>query len=102
MNDIVYGMPTLIECNSLNQCVSLCKKLGLDFIEINMNLPQYQKNSIDIENLKNLQEDNNIFFTIHLDENLNVSDFNEDVSNSYIDIVLFAIETAKKLKIPIS
>jgi len=35
-----YGMPTLIETNSIEECAALCKELHLDFIELNMNLPQ--------------------------------------------------------------
>ena len=52
------------------QAIELCKELKLDFIEINMNLPQYQKNNIDINMMKNCILNDNIFFTIHLDENL--------------------------------
>ena len=37
------------------QAIELCKELKLDFIEINMNLPQYQKNNIDI-NMKELKK----------------------------------------------
>lgn len=33
------GMPTLIEFKTIEQNVDLCKELGLDFIELNMNLP---------------------------------------------------------------
>jgi len=35
-------MPTIIECPSLEQNLKPCAGLGLDFIEINMNLPEYQ------------------------------------------------------------
>jgi hypothetical protein len=41
-----YGMPTLIEYKSLKENVELCRALGLDFIELNMNLPQYQAESL--------------------------------------------------------
>ena len=101
MNRILYGMPTLIECNTLEECANLCQELGLNFIEINMNLPQYQRCSIDTKKMKEIMERKNIFFTIHLDENLNVCDFNEDVSKAYIDTVMFAIDIAKKMKIPV-
>ena len=37
-----FGMPTLIEQETLEETVKLCKDLGLDFVELNMNLPQYQ------------------------------------------------------------
>ena len=42
MGRVLYGMPTLIECDSLDETIKLCNELKLDFIEINMNLPQYQ------------------------------------------------------------
>lgn len=31
------GMPTLIEMKSIEACAALCRELGLDFIELNMN-----------------------------------------------------------------
>lgn len=101
MENILYGMPTLIECNSLDESINLCKELELDFIEINMNLPQYQKHNMDINRMKSCIDKDNIFFTIHLDENLNVCDFNEEVAKAYIDTVSFAIEIAKEINIPI-
>ena len=101
MDRVLYGMPTLIECNSLDESIDLCKELELDFLEINMNLPQYQKHNIDINRMKSCINNDNIFFTIHLDENLNVCDFNEKVAKAYIDTVIFAIEIAKEINIPI-
>jgi sugar phosphate isomerase/epimerase len=101
MSKLLYGMPTLIECNSLDETIDLCKELGLDFIEINMNLPQYQRHSIDINKMKSCMDKENIFFTIHLDENLNVCDFNEEVAKAYINTVMFTIEIAKELNIPV-
>ena len=52
MNQINYGMPTLIETSTLHECAKLCAELGLDFIEINMNMPQYQLDKIDVEYFK--------------------------------------------------
>lgn len=43
MLKINCGMPTLIETSSLEECVKLCAELGLDFIELNMNMPQSRK-----------------------------------------------------------
>ncbi|QAA35327.1 sugar phosphate isomerase/epimerase family protein [Clostridium manihotivorum] len=101
MDDILFGMPTLIECDSLEQCVYLCNSLGLDFIEINMNMPQYQQCNMDIENMREMMKNKNIFFTLHLDENLNICDFNEAVSKAYLETVRSTIEISKELKIPI-
>ena len=56
---------------------AFCNSLGLKFIELNMNLPQYQ-----VEILKNsrmfqyISMEYKVYYTIHLDENLNISDFN--------------------------
>lgn len=96
-----YGMPTLIETKNIESCVALCKELHLDFIELNMNLPQYQIDKMNISKLKSICENENIFFTIHLDENLNICDFNTDVSNAYRQTVLGTIKIAKQLKMPV-
>ena len=95
------GIPTLIENNSIEESVALCKELGFDFVELNMNLPQYQLENIDIEKLCKLKEEHNIFFTIHLDENLNVSDFNSYVADAYLKTILDTIEIAKALNVKI-
>ncbi|MBQ2759312.1 MAG: sugar phosphate isomerase/epimerase [Clostridia bacterium] len=101
MNQINYGMPTLIETNTLRECAKLCSELGLDFIELNMNLPQYQLNKINADYFKNIADKYGIYYTIHLDENLNVCDFNSYVAEAYIKTVADTIETAKQLDIKV-
>lgn len=97
-----YGMPTLIELSTLEDTIKLCKKLQLSFIELNMNLPQYQIERLEnTDELLRLANENKIFFTIHLDENLNICDFNRAVANAYLQTVQRAIEVAKKLNIPV-
>ncbi|SMC21781.1 Sugar phosphate isomerase/epimerase [Clostridium acidisoli DSM 12555] len=96
-----YGMPTLIEIDNIENCTALCKELKLDFIELNMNLPQYQIDKIDISKFKSVAKKENVFFTIHLEENLNVCDFNRNVSDAYTKTVLSTIEIAKRLHVPI-
>jgi len=98
---MIYGMPTLIEANDIETCVTLCKELNLDFIEINMNFPQYQVDTIDILYYQSLCRKNNIFFTIHLEEDLNVCGYNKEVTNAYIRTVLSAIQMAKQLNTPV-
>ena len=39
---IPFGMPTLIENRTLEDNAALCRSLGLRFIELNMNFPEYQ------------------------------------------------------------
>lgn len=80
---IRFGMPTLIETNGPEECAALCGELGLDFIELNMNMPQYQPDKIDLAACKAIAEAYGISYTVHLDENLNVSDFNPYVAAAY-------------------
>lgn len=76
-----FGMPTLIETAGLEDAMKLCGELGLDFVELNMNLPQYQAEGLeDTAYLKSMQQKYQVGYTIHLDENLNVCDFNRAVA----------------------
>ena len=101
MQQLHYGMPTLIETSTLEECAKLCAELGLDFIELNMNLPQYQLPKIDVEYFKCIADKYGIYYTIHLDENLNVCDFNSYVADAYIKTVADTIEIAKQLDIKV-
>jgi sugar phosphate isomerase/epimerase len=91
---MTLGMPTLIELKTLDENIALCRTLGLDFIELNMCLPQYQ-------NLKQLTKPQGIFYTVHLDENLNPCDFSHRITQASIDIMLDTIAAAKQLDIPV-
>lgn len=95
------GMPTLIETRNLEDCAALCRELKLQFIEINMNLPQYQPDKIDIAELNKIADEYDIYCTIHLDENLNPADFNPYIAEAYTKTVVKTIETAKQLNIPV-
>lgn len=96
-----YGMPTLLELDSIESNAVICKKLGLQFIELNMNLPICSERALsDIHTLNEIKKKYGIYFTIHLDENLNVADFNERVADAYTDTVLNIIELAKELEVP--
>ncbi|MBQ7715178.1 MAG: sugar phosphate isomerase/epimerase [Clostridia bacterium] len=92
-----YGMPTLIEFDTIEENAALCAELGLDFIDLNMNLPQFQPDASDVDNLLRLSEKYGISYTIHLDENLNVCDFNSYVSEAYLCTVKDAIGLALRI-----
>lgn len=97
-----FGMPTLIENKNLEETVSLCKELGLQFIELNMNFPMYQVPQLeDTGYLKELARQNDIYFTIHLDENLNVCDFNRFVADAYMETVKRTLKVAKEIDAPL-
>ena len=95
------GMPTLIETAAPRECAALCRQLGLSFVELNMNLPQYQPLSLDVPALRTLAAEYGIFYTIHLDENCNVCDFNPYVADAYLRTVLETIGIARALGAPL-
>ena len=93
-----FGMPTLIECRTLEDNLMLCRELGLSFIELNMNFPEYQVQYLEYTDaLKGFAEKAGVYFTIHLDEQLNIADFNPLVAGAYLETVRRTIEVAKKL-----
>ena len=94
-----FGMPTLIENRTLEENIALCSRLGLDFIELNMNFPEYQLNCLEkTDRLLHAARQAGIYFTIHLDENLDIADFNPLVSDAYLETVRRTVMAAKKLQ----
>ena len=98
---IKFGMPTLIETETPARCVEICHELGLKFIELNMNFPQFQPWIMDVSELKRLAEDNHIFYTIHLDDDMSAADFNPYVAESYRKTAVQTINFAKQLELPV-
>ena len=93
-----FGMPTLIENRTLEENLSLCYELGLRFVELNMNFPEYQLGQLEkTDSLISSAEKYGLYYTIHLDENLNIADFNPLVSEAYLETVRRTINVAKKL-----
>ena len=100
---MTFGMPTLLECETIEENLVLCRELGLDFIELNMNLPQYQTRALrdELDKYRRLTAETGVFFTLHLDENLNFVDFNPLVREAYDRTTAEAIHLAKSLQIPV-
>ena len=93
-----FGMPTLIENHTLQDNIALCKSLGLRFIELNMNFPEYQVDRLEeTDSLLRAAEEVGIYYTIHLDENLNIADFNPLVAEAYLETVRRSIGVLRKL-----
>ena len=92
-----YGMPTMIETDTLIRCAEVCRELGLDFVELNINFPQYVLPKLDAEELIRIAKEYGIGYSIHLDDEMSVADFNPYVSKGYCQTVVDAIELAKKI-----
>ena len=93
-----FGMPTLIENRTLEDNIALCSRLGLRFIELNMNFPEYQLEVLEkTDTLLKAAEAAGIYYTVHLDENLNIADFNRLVTGAYLETVRRTVLAAKRL-----
>ena len=93
-----FGMPTLIENHTLEENAALCEALGLRFIELNMNFPEYQVDRLEqTDELVRIAEQHHLYYTVHLDENLNIADFNPLVTKTYLETVRRTILAAKAL-----
>ena len=94
-----FGAPTMVEMENLEQAVQVCKDLKLSFLELNINFPQYLLMKLDGERLRKLAEEAGIFYTLHLDDEMSIADFNPYIAEGYCRTVYDAIELSKKLRI---
>lgn len=76
------GMPTLLELDTLDRNIEMCESLGLDFLEINMNLPMYQTLSRE-----NFPKNSPISYTFHLPEDLDIAHFHDQIRKTYWGII---------------
>lgn len=98
---MIFGMPTLIEQPDIKSSAALCRELGFDFVELNMNLPQYTAEKLEKIDFGSLMREYGVFFTLHLDENFRPCDFDADVANAYLRSAARAIAVAVKYGFPV-
>ncbi|NCC84105.1 MAG: sugar phosphate isomerase/epimerase [Clostridia bacterium] len=96
-----FGMPFLLETASIEDAIALACRLDLRFVELNSNFPQCQLSLMDPAWLRAEAARTGLFFTLHLDDSLNVCDFNLAVRAAYVSTVLDAIALAKAADIPV-
>ena len=90
-------MPTLIELTTVEETAAFCHDLGLQFVELNTNFPLHQPHLLDAEKLNALASRYGIFYTIHLNDEMAVAEFNPAVSAGYRQAVAQTIALAKKI-----
>lgn len=96
-----YGMPTLIECRELDECARVCAACGLDFIEINLSFPQHHSNHCNVDLMRSIADRYGIFYTFHADEQMNLFDFDDRVSECYLNILREDIRLALAVGAPL-
>lgn len=93
------GAPTMVEMQSVREGLDVCRRLGLDFLELNINFPQYLLSELDAQELKQLASEYGIFYTMHLDDEMSIADFNPYIAEGYCRTVYDAVALAKELGI---
>ena len=96
---VKLGMPTMVEMQSIEEGAALCRELGLDFLELNINFPQFTLEKLDVARLKEIAEEYGIFYTLHLDDEMSIADFNPYVADGYCRTVYDAVALSKQLGI---
>jgi len=96
-----YGMPTLIELNNLEENMRLCKSLGLDFVELNMNVPQYQTETLNLMEVNALKAKYGVDLTMHLPENFYFADFNTFMRQAAFSVFETSAQFAKRSNIKV-
>ena len=96
-----FGMPTLLEYNTLEDCVAAAEKFGLDFVEVNLSFPACNAEELDAKRLNELAKRHGIFYTFHADESLNPFDFTKSVSECYFEIMRKTVRLAVAVNAPV-
>jgi len=94
-----FGMPYLIETPKIEDAASLCRELGLKFVELNRNFPACQR--IKAEQLLALQEKYGVYFTLHIEEECDPFTFSPLVRQAWRQSVLDAIDLARAAHMPV-
>lgn len=90
----MFGMPTLLELDSLEAQVALASRLGLSFVEINLDLPDYGPEALPAEALATLGREAGIGFTLHLPERLDLAAFQTPYRRGCLTCALDAVRWA--------
>jgi len=95
------GMPTLVEFSDIEDNYLLCSKLGLDFVELNMNLPECNPESLKYKDILEHKRKYNIDFAIHLPEELDLSSIHSPIRRGHLHRCKEAIDWANRSEIKI-
>lgn len=89
----LWGMPSLIELSEPEDQFRLCRQLGLDFVELNMDLPAFQADRLG--RLAALSEKYGVEMTLHLSELFNPANANPTVADAWMRSLRETIRAAR-------
>jgi|SRR5690554_2255361 len=96
---IKYGMPTLIEYNSIEDNILLCKNLSLDFIEINMTMPYCYLENNSISKLNKLKDKYNIEYVMYFPQEIDFGTNYPEIQKANLSLFKRYLEFGTKIGI---
>jgi sugar phosphate isomerase/epimerase len=78
-----FGLPVLMEYHELRPNLDLCHELGLDFVELNMNLPYSFPENLSSRDMKGALKEG-MRFSIHLHDELDLGSLHPSVRQGHI------------------
>ena len=97
----ILGIPSLLELPDPADCAALCRELGFQFVELNMDLPQYLPGEADLPALEGAAAKYDIFYTLHLPEGLDVCALDPNVAAGHRRTAEEALDLARELEAPV-
>jgi sugar phosphate isomerase/epimerase len=101
MDRVRWGMQALLELGGLERQINMCSDLGLDFIELHMDMPDLAGELPDPDYLRDAAESKQVGFTVHLAENTDLACFHEPVRQGYRELCVKHLEWAANLGVPL-
>ena len=87
----MFGMPALIEFSTVEENVELAERLGLDFVELNMNMPYCHPSNLEASRLREITEDTGVLFTLHMPDELDVGSLYPSIRGGNLQTCLDAL-----------
>jgi len=79
----IFGMPALIGFEDIRSNLELCRELGLDFLELNMNLPYSFPENVNFRDLRTAAKEG-MRFSMHLHDELDLGSLHSSVRNGHL------------------
>lgn len=94
---MTFGMPFLLENTTVEEACALCCRLGLSFVELNLNFPACGLDTLDVQRLMEWKKRYGIDFTLHLEEDCDPFHFNASVRRAWVDSLRRAMILAQAI-----
>lgn len=95
-----FGMPFLLEMDTIEDCCALARELGLSFVELNANFPPCLPECLDPAALHRLMGKYGVYFTLHMEEECDPFSFNSAVRQAWMNSARRVLSLAAALQMP--